>query len=302
MAEPVDPIFCPRCNQPLYVRAYPGQLLNCRNCRSTFPAPPSATAPSTNPPVAPEQRIPRPPQRPVSAGAPPAHYTPPAYRGVNRLSRMALWSLIFGILFFFPPTALLAVIFGIIGIAKTSRRNIRGRGLAVAGLVLGCLGMAFAAWFIPMAYQRGFETAHRVRCASNLRQIGQAMLLYANENRGQFPPTMDELLLTQDITSVVFVCPSTDDTPATGMNTQQTVANVSAGGHQSYVYLGKGKNGAAGANVVLVYEPLSHHKDGFNALFGDGRVVFIYGPDAAKIEAELKAGQDPPPSYKPQLN
>jgi prepilin-type processing-associated H-X9-DG protein len=29
--------------------------------------------------------------------------------------------------------------------------------------------------------------ANRVRCASNLRQIGQAMLLYANENRGAYP-------------------------------------------------------------------------------------------------------------------
>jgi prepilin-type processing-associated H-X9-DG protein len=33
------------------------------------------------------------------------------------------------------------------------------------------------------------ETANRVKCASNLRQIGQAFLLYANENRGAYPRT-----------------------------------------------------------------------------------------------------------------
>jgi hypothetical protein len=32
--------------------------------------------------------------------------------------------------------------------------------------------------------------ANRVKCASNLRQIGQAMLLYSNENRGAYPRTV----------------------------------------------------------------------------------------------------------------
>jgi prepilin-type N-terminal cleavage/methylation domain-containing protein/prepilin-type processing-associated H-X9-DG protein len=36
--------------------------------------------------------------------------------------------------------------------------------------------------------QRG-ETAPRVRCGSNMRQIGQAIQLYMNENKGDFPRT-----------------------------------------------------------------------------------------------------------------
>lgn len=94
---------------------------------------------------------------------------------------------------------------------------------------------------------RSRETANRIRCASNLRQIGQAMLLYANENKGSLPRVVfkpDEgvtqytgvesadpfakdsavkpndvtaaiflLVRTQDITPVVFVCPSTDLVP-----------------------------------------------------------------------------------------
>ena len=86
------------------------------------------------------------------------------------------------------------------------------------------------------------ETANRIKCASNLRQIGQAMLLYANENNNQYPRTrydpadpaarvytapaspnpfaangpgpndvtaaMFLLLRTQDITPAVFICPT----------------------------------------------------------------------------------------------
>jgi len=82
---------------------------------------------------------------------------------------------------------------------------------------------------------RSRETANRVKCASNLRQIGQAMLLYANDHRGQYPrvifvggadptpvwgtsapdpndvtATMFLLLRTQDITAEVFTCPSSN--------------------------------------------------------------------------------------------
>jgi prepilin-type N-terminal cleavage/methylation domain-containing protein/prepilin-type processing-associated H-X9-DG protein len=93
--------------------------------------------------------------------------------------------------------------------------------------------------------------SNRVKCSSNLRQIGQAILLYANENKGAYPRTFytaggnltfssdsrDDavtrdpfgdkglpgkvgdndvtaaiflLIRTQDITSEVFICPSSN--------------------------------------------------------------------------------------------
>ena len=33
------------------------------------------------------------------------------------------------------------------------------------------------------------EVANQIKCATNLRQIGQAFQLYANENNGNFPRT-----------------------------------------------------------------------------------------------------------------
>jgi prepilin-type processing-associated H-X9-DG protein len=120
---------------------------------------------------------------------------------------------------------------------------------------------------VPVAFvvlrSRGHrgESAVRVKCASNLKQIGLAMLLYSNANRGHYPrglyipgddvkpvwgtgasssdpfsgpqpndvtAAMFLLLRTQDITSEVFTCPSADtekDTYGGGTNSAINRAN-----------------------------------------------------------------------------
>lgn len=95
---------------------------------------------------------------------------------------------------------------------------------------------------------RSRETANRAHCAKQLRAIGQALLLYQNDNKGLYPKTMASkgavvtptwgtgatatdpfgpggpepndvtaalflLVRTQDITGEVFVCPSTSLKP-----------------------------------------------------------------------------------------
>jgi len=92
------------------------------------------------------------------------------------------------------------------------------------------------------------ETARRVKCASNLRQFGQGLLLYANENKGAYPRTVYTpdapltqytgvdakdpfgkdgpkpndttspiflVIRTQDLPAESLVCPSTDAKPVT---------------------------------------------------------------------------------------
>ena len=142
---------------------------------------------------------------------------------------------------------------------------------------------------------RAREVANRVKCGSNLRQIGQAMLLYANEHNGAYPDTIGGLL-EEDISVTAFVCPASNDTPAVaGATPQASAANVQAGGHLSYVYLGKGMTNTQPANAVLVYEPLTDHRNqGMNVLFGDGHVDWVTAQSANQILAELKAGHNPP--------
>ena len=53
--------------------------------------------------------------------------------------------------------------------------------------------------------EKASEPVNPQACASNLRQIGQAILLYSNENAGQYPDDFGPLLLTQDIEPKNFV-------------------------------------------------------------------------------------------------
>ena len=58
-----------------------------------------------------------------------------------KISRLAIASLILGILFFIPFAPLLAIVFGIIALVKISKSKgeLKGQGMAIAGLVLGGL-------------------------------------------------------------------------------------------------------------------------------------------------------------------
>ena len=134
-----------------------------------------------------------------------------------------------------------------------------------------------------------------MKCASNLRQIGQALLLYANDNKGAYPPKLEVLLTTEDITPEVFICPDASDTPAPGATPQQQAAAVSKGGHDSYVYVGANLTNSASASTVVAYEPLTDHANaGSNILWGDGHVSFERSDQAKKIIDQVSAGQNPP--------
>jgi hypothetical protein len=81
----------------------------------------------------------QPPQVPPFSSVP-AGYA--AYSPV-RMSAMAVTSLVFGVLLCIPIVAgLAAIIFGIAGILATRNPSIRGRGMAVAGLILGLVNIA----------------------------------------------------------------------------------------------------------------------------------------------------------------
>jgi prepilin-type processing-associated H-X9-DG protein len=129
-----------------------------------------------------------------------------------------------------------------------------------------------------------------------MRQIGQAMVLYANENRGAYPPSADELLLTQDITTEVFICASSDDQKANqNAGTATMIADFHKPGHNSYVYVGNGLTTSASADAILLYEPLTDHSgDGCNFLFSDGHVEFESKGYAQAMINELQAGHNPP--------
>ena len=60
--------------------------------------------------------------------------------------------------------------------------------------VLVCLAILLLGSSLTFAQlNRAREVANRVKCASNLKQIGMALLLYSNENRGAYPRSRSDL-------------------------------------------------------------------------------------------------------------
>jgi prepilin-type N-terminal cleavage/methylation domain-containing protein/prepilin-type processing-associated H-X9-DG protein len=129
-------------------------------------------------------------------------------------------------------------------------------------VVIGIIALLIS--ILLPSLNRARETANRVKCASNMRQVGQAILLYANDNKGAYPRTIGSLttgvgptwgtgatssdpfvsttavstndvsaalfllLRAGDITSEVFTCPSSNAQKwyyGGGTNTAQNWAN-----------------------------------------------------------------------------
>jgi hypothetical protein len=143
----------------------------------------------------------------------------------------------------------------------------------------------------PFVQSRSRERANRVKCASNLRQLGAVLKKYIDAHGGRRPGSMADFVgacATDIVSPVVFVCPASSNEKAPGPTTREWASQI-AGNHLSYVYLPAGVRTADG-RVAIMTEPISNHDgrelvgSGLNVLFDDGRVEWVEGAEAIRIE------------------
>ncbi len=153
----------------------------------------------------------------------------------------------------------------------------------VAGLAL-LVFLAFVAWLVYPGGGHPRENARRMNCASNLRQIGLALTVYAQNNDEAFPPNFDVLYPDDEgylDNARVFSCPSH---PSEWQKIEETGEVRSE--WTSYVYVA-GLTNEDDAACVLAYDRFENHaEDGVNVLFLDTHVEWT--PDLEKL-AELLA-------------
>jgi len=171
-----------------------------------------------------------------------------------------------------------------------NRRRRSVRSLALWTVVIIAAGVASL-----LVLARVRQLANRARCADNLRSLGQAILLYCNENHGAYPPTWGTLAMQVDITSEIFVCGNRSLTAPPHLTPAQLGDWITA--NSDYLYLAAdlpiGWSPQVSPQVVLAYERPENH-DGINVLFQDGHVAFFDRAEADKVVAQLSRHVNPP--------
>ena len=207
-------------------------------------------------------------------------------------------------------TAPIGLILGIVALGRTNRDpRLQGRGMAIAGIVIGGLitflaliaipiGLAVGGISIP-AFNRARKTAEQAQCMNNVRQLNMALLQYATDHDGRFPPASgwNGTLRPYYRNPKVLVCPS-DKTggPSYGMNdriggiAQKDVS--SPADLVSFFDSDPGPNQSDGQELLPVP---ARHPDGNNVGFVDGHVKSVSDPKTLNWDPGLVPAPQPPP-------
>ncbi|MEM6315118.1 MAG: hypothetical protein AAF743_13580 [Planctomycetota bacterium] len=154
-------------------------------------------------------------------------------------------------------------------------------GLSMVGLVMAGISVVAD----PILTTRCYETPNRLKCASNLRQIGLELLLYANDNN-ELPSDMSFITHSAAIDNSCLICRSVWDEHTAAAFGEQAVFGRSS----TYVYLGRGLTIFEPAATPLIVEPISNHDGaGGNVLHADGHVDFYTEKEMRLILDDLVA-------------
>jgi prepilin-type processing-associated H-X9-DG protein len=207
----------------------------------------------------------------------PPEYEPGTPMPKKETPGIAIASLVCGILSWVCVgllAAIPAVITGhmALGRIKRSAGALGGRGMAIAGLILGYISIVatvvLLVLFFALLVPAMKEEASKTSCRNNLHQIGMACQMYAQSHNGAFPERLSQLYEAGLVPSLaVFVCPSTGDKITTPDEIDAKT---------SYEYRGAALNASTAAEppyeAILVCDKDGNHRSGKNILYADGHV------------------------------
>jgi len=201
-----------------------------------------------------------------------------------RTSKLAVASLVLAVLSFFTLfiTAIPAFILGLVSIFKIEKSagRLNGRGLAIAGVAVPALSLpvvALLAGILMPALARVKAMAQRAACGTNMRCLGNAMILYADDNNGKYPDTSkwcDLLIEHTGVSEEQFRCISAPEGPCNyAMN--KAIEKLGPDAPADMVLLFETSAGwnQAGGREILTAD--NHRGDGCNVLFNDLHVQFV---------------------------
>jgi len=178
-----------------------------------------------------------------------------------------------------PIVGIVGLVLGIVALTRIGRQPTEygGRGLAIAGICTGGLGLVMIPLMIAIllpSLSRARELSKRTVCSANIKGIGTALQTYASANQGAFPESEDDWVarLGVNVSNMQLVCPSTADVP----------------GMVSYHYV-PGYTTGSDPNQIIVYEdPSNHMNEGGNVMYLDGRVQFVKTPQLQPMISSIK--------------
>ena len=143
---------------------------------------------------------------------------PPAVPGKTNDS-LSIASLVLGILSMILCsifTGIPAVITGHMALGRTKRSPAEhgGKGLAIAGLVMGYASIAMLIVMVPLiaalvlpAMAKAKSHASRVSCVNHMKLIGLAARMYANDHNDKWPANFQ--VMSNELNSTkILICPS----------------------------------------------------------------------------------------------
>jgi prepilin-type processing-associated H-X9-DG protein len=130
------------------------------------------------------------------------------------------------------------------------------------------------------------DSADRTKSMDNLRQVGQAIALYSNENKGKFPPDLVTLTKTQDLS------PDMIKSPFGPAKEGIDIVLVRYGDVNPATQAGS-------AEIVIAYDQAALEQgEGANVLFADGHVAWL-APEALKKSLEESKKKAVPQNAQP---